>query len=271
MKNRVKHYYSNDNDFSEDVEQLPDKYVNTIVCGDSLDVLRELPNSCIDLIVTSPPYNFGMDYQDTDDMSVWNEYFDNLFTIFDECIRVLVYGGRFIVNVQPCFSDYVPTHHIISNYFMNKKMIWKGEVIWDKRNYNCKYTAWGSWCSPSNPYLKYTWEFVEVFSKGDIKKYGQSKGSEINPDQFKEWVVAKWEISPEHNMKKYGHPAMFPEALAYRIINLWSFRDDVILDPFCGAGTACVAAKKSNRKYLGIDISEKYCETAKDRLHQILL
>ena len=268
---RGKHYYANNNDFVKEINQFPYIYENKIVCGDSKDILENLPSSCVDLIFTSPPYNFGMDYDETDDIDIWQKYFDNLFIIFDECIRVLKYGGRFIVNIQPCFSDYVPTHHIISNYMMNKKMIWKGEVVWDKKNYNCKYTAWGSWSSPSNPYMKYTWEFVEIFAKGDLKKNGLRDNIDIEDEEFKEWVVAKWDIAPEHSMQKFEHPAMFPEELAYRAMKLFSYKGDVILDPFCGAGTTCVAAKKTNRTYFGIDISEKYCETAKDRVHSILI
>jgi DNA modification methylase len=134
--------------------------------------LRKLPDNCVDLIFTSPPYNFGLDYESNDDAHYWDNYFNKLFKIFDECIRVLKYGGRIVINIQPLFSDYIPTHHIISNYFMSKKLIWKGEIIWEKNNYNCKYTAWGSWKSPSSPYLKYTWEFLEVFAKGTLKKKG---------------------------------------------------------------------------------------------------
>ena len=116
--------------------------------------------------------------------------------------------------MQPLFSDYIPSHHVISNYFMKKRLIWKGEILWEKNNYNCKYTAWGSWKSPSSPYLKYTWEFVEVFCKGQLKKAGKSADADIDADSFKDWVVAKWSIAPERRMREFDHPAMFPEELA---------------------------------------------------------
>ena len=269
--NRIKHFYANENGFSKDVNEVPSELVDTIICGDSLNEIKNLPDSCIDLILTSPPYNFGMDYDNTEDAFDWDKYFSDLFSVFDECIRVLKYGGRFIINIQPCFSDYVPTHHFISYYMMQKMMIWKGEVIWDKQNYNCKYTAWGSWKSPSNPYLKYTWEFIEIYSKGDIKMFGDKESVDIDAESFKKWVVAKWDIAPEHTMSRYGHPAMFPEEIAYRCLKLFSYKNSIVLDPFAGAGTTCVVAKKTQRHYIGIDISKEYCDTAEERIHSILI
>ena len=145
-------------------------------------------------------------------------------------------------------------------------LLWKGEILWEKNNYNCKYTAWGSWKSPSMPYLKYTWEFVEIFSKETHKKTGDSKNIDIIGDEFKKWVYAKWSIAPEKNMKNFGHPAMFPENLVGRLLKLFSYQNDIILDPFNGAGTTTFVAKKLNRKYLGIDISDEYCKIAKNRI-----
>ena len=265
-KSRSKHYYANDNDFSRKNNPLPEDSVNKIVCADSLDYLKTLPDNCIDIIITSPPYNFGLDYENHNDTSHWDQYYDMLFKIFKECIRVLKYGGRFVVNVQPLYSDYIPTHHIISSFFIRQKMIWKGEIIWEKNNYNCKYCSWGSWKSPASPYLKYTWEFVEVFCKGSLKKPGAKENIDINEEEFKQWVVAKWSIAPERNMKEYGHPAMFPEQLVERVLKLFSYKNDVVLDPFNGAGTTTVVAKRLHRRYLGIDISREYCDTALKRL-----
>ena len=267
---RGKHYYANSNNFCMEENPLPEEYTNKIICGDALVVLKNLPDNCIDLIFTSPPYNFGLDYDQTVDAFPWNTYFKTLFNIFDECIRILKYGGRIIVNVQPLFSDYIPTHHLISQYFIRKKLIWKGEILWEKNHYNCKYTAWGSWKSPSSPYLKYTWEFLEIFCKGSLKKKGDSEDADIDAESFKNWVNAKWTIAPEHKMKDYGHPAMFPEELAERVLKLFSFKGDVILDPFVGVGTTCLSARMNQRRYLGIDISPEYCETAEDRLRILL-
>lgn len=271
---RGKHFYANDHDFEQHTNLLPPDFTDRIVCGDSEEVLRQLPDNCVDLVFTSPPYNFGLGYQESDgssngDAADWESYFDKLFRVFDECIRVLKYGGRIVVNVQPLFSDYIPSHHAISNYFMERRLIWKGEILWEKNNYNCKYTAWGSWKSPSSPYLKYTWEFVEVFCKGNLKKFGKSADADIDADSFKEWVMARWSIAPERRMREFDHPAMFPEELARRVMLLFSFRGDTVLDPFAGVGTTCVVAKRNARRFLGIDIAPEYCATADNRLNGV--
>jgi len=264
-KKRGMYFYTNGNSFKIENNYFPREYENKIICGDSKGVLKNLPDNCVDLVFTSPPYNFGLEYDTTEDGVNWEGYFNKLFGIFDECIRVLKYGGRVVINVQPLFSDYIPSHHIISTFFMNKKLIWKGEIIWEKNNYNCKYTAWGSWKSPSNPYLKYTWEFLEIFCKGTMQKSGNKDDIDIAAEEFKKWVVAKWSIAPERNMKKFEHPAMFPEDLVYRVLKLFSFKNDVVLDPFNGVGTTTTVAKKLGRRYLGIDISDEYCKKAKQR------
>ena len=273
VKNRVakegrrgKYFYAQNHQYIDQNNELPESLNNQIICGDSQTVLQRLPNNCVDLIFTSPPYNFGLEYESSADDYNWDAYFKKLFYILDECIRVLKYGGRLIINVQPLFSDYIPSHHLISKHCIKRKLIWKGEILWEKNNYNCKYTAWGSWKSPSNPYLKYTWEFIEIFCKGEMKKTGEKENIDISADEFKEWVVAKWSVSPERKMKKYDHPAMFPETLAERVLKLFSYKNDIILDPFNGAGTTTAVAKRLNRGFLGIDISELYCKTARDRL-----
>jgi len=270
VEKRGMHYYANDNQFSQENTNLPKEYVDKIICADSGELLKKLPDNCIDLVFTSPPYNFGLEYSSTNDDHYWEKYFDKLFAIFAECVRVVKWGGRIAINIQPLFSDYIPSHHIISNFFIKNKMIWKGEILWEKNNYNCKYTAWGSWKSPSNPYMKYTWEFVELFCKGSLKKGGIKGNDDITGDEFKKWVLAKWSIAPERKMKDYGHPAMFPEELVQRVLKLFSFKDDVILDPFNGAGTTTFVAKQLNRHYLGIDVSKEYTDKAKQRIQSVL-
>jgi len=253
---------------TQDIE----KFINKIICGDSKKVLSEMPDNSVDIIITSPPYNFGLDYKSDikNDTRKWSDYFNQLSEIWRECARVLKPGGRFCVNVQPLFSDYIPTHHLISKQLLDLGLLWKGEILWEKNNYNCKYTAWGSWKSPSMPYLKYSWEFIEVFCKETHKKTGDSKNIDIAGEEFKKWVYAKWSIAPERNMKKYEHPAMFPEELVARLLKLFSYKNDFALDPFNGVGTTTSVAKKLNRKFLGIDIAPEYCKTAELRLLETL-
>lgn len=241
--------------------------VNKIYCGDCVDIMRQIPDEVVDLIVTSPPYNFGLDEYDThSDVHNWGDYFLKLHNVFAECRRILKYGGRICVNVQPLFSDYMPTHHIVSQLLQNLGFLFKAEIVWDKHNYNCKYTAWGSWKSPSMPYFKYTWEFIEIFCKGEHRKPGRGEDIDITGEEFKQWVFARWDIAPESRMKEFDHPAMFPEEIPHRLIKLFSYVGDVVLDPFNGAGTTTLVAHKLNRKYIGIDISEKYCQLARQRI-----
>ena len=265
-QHRRPYFYAQEHPFTRVQNAAPPAYQNTIIAGDSEHILKQLPDNCIDAVFTSPPYNFGLTYEDSGDAHHWRHYFDKLYAVFRQCIRVVKYGGRIIVNVQPLYSDYIPSHHLLSNFFINERLIWKGEILWEKNNYNCKYTAWGSWKSPSNPYLKYTWEFIEVFCKGEMKKSGARENIDISADDFKQWVTAKWSIAPERKMQEYGHPAMFPEELAKRVLQLFSYKNDLVLDPFNGVGTTTAMAKRLQRNYLGIDISKEYCRTAERRL-----
>lgn len=243
-------------------------FVNRIICGDSRDVLSRIPDQSVDLIITSPPYNFGHSYaQDPhDDTHEWNEYFATLLAVWKECDRILKPGGRIAVNIQPLFSDYVPTHHIISRQLASLGLLWKAEFMWEKNNYNAKFTAWGSWKSPSMPYIKYTWEFIEVFDKITHKKTGKREDIDITAEEFKEWVMGRWSFPPETRMKDYNHPAMFPEELPRRLMKLFSYRGDIVLDPFNGAGTTSLVAYKNGRRFIGIDNSSQYCRTAFNRL-----
>lgn len=251
--------------------QQTNDFCNSIINGDSEEVLKRLPSESVDIIITSPPYNFGLDYDSDgkDDAVRWDEYFKKVERIWIECVRVLKTGGRLCLNIQPLFSDYIPTHHVMSQQLLGLGLLWKGEILWEKNNYNCKYTAWGSWKSPSMPYLKYTWEFVEIFSKGTHKKVGDSSKIDITGDEFKKWVYAKWSIAPERNMKMYGHPAMFPKELVNRLLKLFSYKDDVVLDPFNGVGTTTLCAVETGRKYIGIDVSKQYCDVAEKRIKEI--
>ena len=251
---------------SEPKEILP--FVNRIICADALRALTCLPDGSIDLIVTSPPYNFGHSYaQDPhDDTHEWNTYFEKLLVVWRECERVLKPGGRIAVNIQPLFSDYVPTHHHISHQLLSLGLLWKAEILWEKNNYNAKYTAWGSWKSPSMPYIKYTWEFIEVFDKETHKKEGLREDIDITADEFKEWVLGRWSFPPEIRMRDYNHPAMFPEEMPRRLIKLFSYKNNIVLDPFNGAGTTTLVSWKLKRRFIGIDISMQYCDTALKRL-----
>lgn len=233
--------------------------------GDCLEVMDKLISEGVkvDAIITSPPYNFGVEYNQYNDNKDFSNYFDWLNKVWDKCYELLEYGGRLIINIQPMFSEYKPSHHIISSYLINKGLLWKAELLWEKNNYNCNYCSWGSWKSPSSPYFKYTWEFIEIFCKGSLKKDGKKEYIDISGDEFKKLVYAKWSIAPE---RKKLHPAPFPIELPERLLKLLTYKNDLILDPFMGSGTTGVACKKLGRNFIGIELDEKYFNIAKQRI-----
>ena len=239
--------------------------MNQIICSDALTALKEIESNSVDLVLTSPPYNFDMDYDEHNDKNESSDYLSILIAIFDECIRVLKFGGRLIINIQPIYKEYYPTHHAITTAMIDRGMIWRGEIVWLKNNLK-KLTAWGSWKSPSCPYLSYPFEFIEVFSKDTLKHDGNREDIDITKDEFIEYVNGHWSIAPETRMKKFNHPAMFPEELAKRCIKLFSYKNDLIVDPFNGAGTTTFVANLLGRRYIGIDISKTYCEIARERI-----
>lgn len=239
--------------------------MNQIICSDALTALKNIEDNSVDIVLTSPPYNFDMDYDTHNDKDESIEYMTTLVNIFDECIRVLKSGGRMIVNIQPNYKEYYPTHHHITSAMIDRGLIWRGEIIWLKNNLK-KLTAWGSWKSPSCPYLSYPFEFIEVFSKDTLKHVGDKENIDITKEEFIEYVNGHWSIAPETRMKKFNHPAMFPEELARRCIKLFSYKNDLVLDPFNGAGTTTFVAHELGRRYIGIDISEEYCKIAEERI-----
>jgi len=239
--------------------------MNKIICSDALIALKEIESNSVDIVLTSPPYNFNMDYDEHNDKNDAHKYIDTLLNIFDECIRILKDGGRLIINIQPNYKDYFPSHHHITTAMIDRGLIWRGEIVWLKNNLK-KLTAWGSWKSPSCPYLSYPFEFIEVFSKTSLKHFGNKEDIDITKDEFIKCVNGHWTIAPENRMKEFNHPAMFPEELVTRCLKLFSYKNDLVVDPFNGVGTTTLVANRLGRRYIGIDISEEYCKLAKQRI-----
>ena len=239
--------------------------MNQIICSDALTALKDIDDKSVDIVLTSPPYNFDMQYDEHDDKSDALKYIDTLVNIFSECKRTLKDGGRLIINIQPNYKDYFPSHHYLTTELIKSGLIWRGEILWLKNNLK-KLTAWGSFKSPSCPYLNYPFEFIEVFSKTSIKHQGDRDNIDITKDEFIKYVNGHWTIAPEIRMKEFNHPAMFPEELVKRCLKLFSYQNDVVIDPFNGVGTTTLVAHQLGRKYIGIDISESYCQTARDRI-----
>jgi site-specific DNA-methyltransferase (adenine-specific) len=241
---------------------VPAEVVDRIVPHTSED-MAELPAGCAHLMVTSPPYNAGKEYDQ--DLTL-DEYRALLRRVFAETYRVLVSGGRACVNVANLGrKPYLPLHAFVIQDMLDIGFHMRGEVIWDKGSSASSSTAWGSWRSAANPVLRDVHEYVLVFSKESFSRKAEGRRSTITRDAFLEWTKSVWSF-PAASARKIGHPAPFPEELPRRLIELYSFRGDVILDPFCGSGTTCLAAANLGRHYVGYEIESKYVHLAEARL-----
>ena len=233
------------------------------IFGSTSEEMSELPDHSVHLMVTSPPYNVRKEYDE--DLSL-EEYRELLRTVFKETYRVLVTGGRACVNVANLGrKPYLPLHAFVIEDMINAGFHMRGEIIWDKGASAAASTAWGSWLSASNPVLRDVHEYILVFSKDSFSRKGIGKDSTIERDEFLEWTKSIWRI-PAVSARKIGHPAPFPEELPERLIKLYTYRGDVVLDPFAGSGTSCVAALKNGRTYVGSEIEEEYVGLAEARL-----
>ena len=286
--------------------------LDTILCGSS-ERMEQLPDSSVQLMVTSPPYNVGKEYDE--DLSL-KEYLLFLERVWAEVHRVLVPGGRAAINVANLGrKPYVPLHAYIVDSMVRLGFLMRGEVIWNKASSGSPSTAWGSWRSAANPTLRDIHEYILIFSKGQFSRAANRRGgsptgstggsltgptdgslasstddsraggaavpptgcrggsrtalneSTISRDEFLEFTKSVWTF-PAEPAKKVGHPAPFPVELPYRLIQLFTFQGEVVLDPFMGSGQAAIAAIKAGRHYVGYDISPEYVSLAIKRVEQ---
>jgi site-specific DNA-methyltransferase (adenine-specific) len=179
---------------------------------------------------------------------------------------VLVYGGRACINVANLGrKPYIPLSDHISHLMLEIGFLMRGEIIWAKGAGAGVSMAWGSWQSAANPVLRDTHEYILVFCKGAFNRPKQNKESTITREQFMEWTKSVWTMNPE-SARRVGHPAPFPLELPARLIELYTFAGDVVLDPFMGSGTTALAARQARRRYVGYDTSEEYANLARRRL-----
>lgn len=252
-----------------EAQELPPTLADTVIEGDSRNL--SLPDNCVHLVVTSPPYNASKAYDE--DLSL-SEYLEMLYDVFAECYRVLTPGGRMVVNVANLGrKPYIPlSSHI--NIMMNQLgFLMRGEIIWDKSASAGSSCAWGSFQSASNPCLRDVHEYLLVFSKGNYKlprdKSQRAEGriDTIPRDDFIQHTKSIWSFATER-ASRVNHPAPFPVELPKRCIEMYSFAGDVVLDPFNGSGSTCVAAKMTGRTFVGIDLSKEYCAIAQKRVDE---
>ncbi len=252
---------------SEDLieRNLPSEFLDKVLLGDARDVLKKFPDNSIHLMVTSPPYNVGKEYDK--DLTL-SEYLDFLRDVLKQVYRVLVWGGRICFNVANIGrKPYIPLHKYVIDIFEELGFLMRGEVIWYKGDAVAgSSTAWGTWRSAVNPILRDVHEYILIFSKGTFERRKPlSKEDTISRDEFIKFTKSVWKFSPE-SATDVGHPAPFPIELPYRCIQLYTFKGDVVLDPFVGSGTTCLAAIMTGRHYVGIDIDERYVELARKRI-----
>lgn len=258
---------SNNDEIVDKIENdFPAEFLNKIINSSSQN-MKEIPNNSVHLMVTSPPYNVSKEY---DENLSLNEYLDLLSDILKETYRVLVNGGRACINIANVGrKPYIPLSDYISKIAIDIGFKMRGEIIWNKGAGAGVSMAWGSWQSASNPVLRDTHEYILIFCKGDYSRNSNGKENTILKEEFMEYTKSVWTFNPE-SAKRVGHPAPFPEELVYRLLQLYTFKDDIILDPFMGSGTTGLVSLKNSRKYIGYEINIDYIKLAESRIGKFL-
>ena len=275
-----------------------DWWKDQIICGDAHAILQAMPAKSVPLAITSPPYNVGLEYDSHNDKMPYKEYLQWLVPFWKELKRVLVPGGRFALNIAPTsIKDFKPVHYDMTRDLKKLGFIMRTEILWYKQTMR-RRTAWGSFRRPSNPHIIPSWEYVLVFSKGQWDLPGNKDDADITSEEFIKFSDGFWEIHPETrgrqpflnslyppkrskktedgkqkadvsaeaSAKAEGHPAPFPEELIYRLIKFYSYKNNVILDPFGGTGTVATVAARTNRHFVHLDLSKKYCAISSERV-----
>jgi site-specific DNA-methyltransferase (adenine-specific) len=246
---------------------IPPEFLDKIFCRSS-EKMEEIPDNSIHLMVTSPPYNVGKEY---DENLTLNEYREFLRKVWSEVKRVLVPGGRTCINIANLGrKPYIPLHVFIVEDMLDLGFLMRGEIIWNKASSGSPSTAWGSWLSAKNPVLRDVHEYILVFSKGMFSRGNLRRKSTISKEEFLEFTKSVWTFAAEP-ATKVGHPAPFPVELPYRLIQLYTFKGEIVLDPFMGSGQTAIAAVKTRRHYVGYDINEEYIRLAERRIKEFSL
>jgi site-specific DNA-methyltransferase (adenine-specific) len=256
-----------------------EKEIDKLIVGDARH-MPEVPDSSVALVVTSPPYFAGKEYEaslgDDGVPATYLEYLQLLRDVFSECVRKLEPGGRMAVNVanlgrRPYRSLSADVIGILQD---DLRLLLRGEIIWMKQRGSSGSCAWGSFQKAANPVLRDLTERIVVASKGRFDRAIGSKEraraglpyeSSMTREDFMEGTLDVWEI-PAESATRVGHPAPFPVELPSRLIDLYTYRGDLVLDPFAGAGTTAVAAVRRGRHYAGYDLDESYIRLAEARV-----
>jgi len=239
----------------------------TIYQADSthLDVVG---TESVDLIVTSPPYNLDVSYADYRDALPYEGYLKWVGEWARALLRVARAGGRACINI-PLDSNKGGKRSVYADYvriFADAGWKYQTTIVWNEQNIS-RRTAWGSWLSPSAPFVTAPVEMVPVFYKDSWRRERAGRTSDLERQEFLDWTLGVWSF-PGENPRKVGHPAPFPIELPRRLIKLYSFVGDTVLDPFLGSGTTALAAKTLGRIAIGVDVDPAYCKRAAERCGQ---
>lgn len=237
-----------------------------LVNGNSLDSALTTKEFA-DLIITSPPYNVGIDYNSNDDEISYEDYLEFSRKWMTNCYNWSKNEARFCLNI-PLDKNKGGNKSVGADLTRIAQEVgwrYKSTIIWNEGNIS-RRTAWGSWKSASAPVVIAPVELIVVLYKGDWKKTQGTKVSDISSEEFKDWTQGVWCFNGE-SKKRIGHPAPFPKELPYRCIKMFSYVGDVVLDPFAGSGTTLVVAQNTNRKSVGIELDPTYFELAKKRIN----
>jgi len=250
-----------------------------ILTGDAR-CMEEVEDASVALVVTSPPYFAGKEYEESlgegHIPASYLEYLGMLTDVFAECVRTLEPGGRIAVNVanlgrKPYRSLSADVIAILQDRL---GLLLRGEVIWHKARGASGSCAWGSFRSPANPVLRDLTERVVIASKGRFdralsrparQERGLPSGISLTKEEFIEATTDVWEL-PSERATRVGHPAPFPVELPLRLIELYTYEGDLVLDPFVGSGTTAAAAVRSHRHYVCYDTESEYVRIAEQRV-----
>ncbi len=261
-------------------------FLNQLILGDAKKILSTLPDSCVDLVVTSPPYWTAVEYEEptVESVGTYEEYLASLLAVWEECFRVLRPNGKMAINtpIMPIPKKIIGGQHTrhlkninndIEFTILNKtKFLRYSLFIWQKQTSKLMF---GSYPYPGNILENNTVEFINVFVKpGRPPKFSKliKQANKILQDEWIDLTQQVWFMYPEDIKREGDHPAPFPEKLPARLIRMYTygaagdFEGEVVLDPFCGTGTACAVAKRMKRQFIGIDIVESYLAYAQDRV-----
>lgn len=264
---------------STDDQVNPCPVSDQLFCGDAR-TMAEVPDGCVALVTTSPPYFSGKAYEEAlgegHIPGSYVGYLEMLRDVFAESVRVLEPGGRMAVNVANLGRK--PYRSLASDVITilqdDLGMLLRGEVVWIKAEGASGSCAWGSYGSAANPVLRDVSERIVIASKGRFDRARRRKEraqqqlpheDTISTREFLEATLDVWRIQPE-SAKRVGHPAPFPVELPRRLIELYTYKDDVVLDPFMGSGSTAVAAVRTGRRYVGYDTDPEYVTLAESRI-----